>query len=804
MRKKRRSAYLLESLEARLLFSADLAPLPVDGGTSGTEFESDLEISLQPDGAGVQEAGENTQERREVIFVDSGVDNYQQLIDDIESQLEKGRQFDIVNLDSDFDGIDQISEYLRQHEGIDAVHVVSHGSQDAVKLGNVWLTSDKLDAFADAIEGWQHALSNDADLLFYGCNLAADDGGQDLVNSLTLLTGADVAASDDVTGNAKFGGDWVLEYQSGEIEASVPFSVDLQANWSGLLNTFTVTTTTDGGAGSLRQAIIDANALGGSNEIILNAGTYRLTLGPAGDDNANNGDLDITSDLTITGAGADVTVIDGNSLDRVFHLTGSNANLTLTDLTVQGGSISNKGGGIFVDDPSAQLTATRVIITGNIANDGAGIFNEGTINLTDVEISNNGNAGTNEGGGIHNKESATLNGVTISGNRSDFGGGIHNDNTATSLSLTNVTVSGNTGVDTGGGLNNENWATINNATFTLNTASTGAGIFNQGAASDIDIRNTIVAGNLTNPDVEGDFNSLGNNLIGDEGSASSGFTDGVSGDQVGTSGSPIDPLLGSLQNNGGFTLTHLPLGGSPAIDAGTATGPPMVDQRGMVRPLDGDGDTTAAVDIGAVEVVPDKLVHVADSGDDQETSAENRGSHQAVAMAANGNYVVVWSSNNEDGSGWAVFGQRFDASGAAVGSKFQVNTTFSDNQRWATVAMDAAGNFVVIWTSDNQDGNIQSVYARGFHADGTEAFAEFKVNTYDASNSDEQRNPSIAMAADGRFVVAWEGAGPGESHGIFYPPFQCRRFGARCGRPAGQLLRPWHGDSTGRGHQRFR
>ncbi len=68
--------------------------------------------------------------------------------------------------------------------------------------------------------------------------------------------------------------------------------------------------------------------------------------------------MDITSELTITGAGADVTVIDGNSLDRVFHLRGNAANLTLTDLTVTGGSINNNGGGIYVDDPSAQLTAS--------------------------------------------------------------------------------------------------------------------------------------------------------------------------------------------------------------------------------------------------------------------------------------------------------------------------------------------------------------------------------------------------------------------------------------------------------------
>ena len=97
-------------------------------------------------------------------------------------------------------------------------------------------------------------------------------------------------------------------------------------------------------------------------------------------------------------------------------------------------------------------------------------------------ISNNGDAGTNEGGGIHNREVAILNRVTLSGNWSDFGGGIHNDNSATSLSLTNVTVSGNTAADRGGGLYNQNPATIVNATFTLNTASNGAGIFNDGAA----------------------------------------------------------------------------------------------------------------------------------------------------------------------------------------------------------------------------------------------------------------------------------------------------------------------------------
>ena len=115
--------------------------------------------------------------------------------------------------------------------------------------------------------------------------------------------------------------------------------------------------------------------------------------------------------------------------------------------------------------------------------------------------------------------------------------------------------------------------------------------------------NTIVAGNtgtLADPDANGAFTSLGNNLIGDAGAAT-GFTDGVAGDQVGTVASPIDPKLGPLQDNGGPTWTHGLLKDSPALDAGTNTGTPATDQRGAVRTVDGDGDGVATADVGAME-----------------------------------------------------------------------------------------------------------------------------------------------------------------------------------------------------------
>jgi hypothetical protein len=100
--------------------------------------------------------------------------------------------------------------------------------------------------------------------------------------------------------------------------------------------------------------------------------------------------------------------------------------------------------------------------------------------------------------------------------------------------------------------------------------------------------------------VAGAFASGGHNLIGD-GSGSTGFVNGVNGDQVGTAANPIDPRLGPLANNGGPTRTHALLAGSPAIDASDNSAAPATDQRGVARSRDGDDDGTSVVDIGAFE-----------------------------------------------------------------------------------------------------------------------------------------------------------------------------------------------------------
>ncbi|MEE8311753.1 MAG: DUF4347 domain-containing protein, partial [Candidatus Binatia bacterium] len=173
--------------------------------------------------------------RRELVIIDAGVADSDQLVEDLRASAALGAGIEVVQLDAERDGVTQIAEILAGYDDLDAVHIVSHGSDGAVQLGSGWLTAETLDAHASTVAGWGDALSLDGDLLFYGCDLAASDEGQALVATLADLTGADVAASTDDTGHALLGGDWDLEHEAGQIETGVAFSATAQQQWSNLL-----------------------------------------------------------------------------------------------------------------------------------------------------------------------------------------------------------------------------------------------------------------------------------------------------------------------------------------------------------------------------------------------------------------------------------------------------------------------------------------------------------------------------------------------------------------------------------------
>jgi len=125
----------------------------------------------------------------------------------------------------------------------------------------------------------------------------------------------------------------------------------------------------------------------------------------------------------------------------------------------------------------------------------------------------------------------------------------------------------------------------------------------------------------------------------------------------------------------------------------------------------------------------------------------------AVASGASGNFVVVWQSLYQDGSGYGVFGQVFAGSGAPLGPEFQLNTYTANSQSAPDVAADASGNFIVVWQSYTQDGSGYGVFGKRCCSSTGVLGPEFRVNTYTTSF---QRLPAVASDASGKFVVVWQ------------------------------------------------
>jgi hypothetical protein len=145
----------------------------------------------------------------------------------------------------------------------------------------------------------------------------------------------------------------------------------------------------------------------------------------------------------------------------------------------------------------------------------------------------------------------------------------------------------------------------------------------------------------------------------------------------------------------------------------------------------------------------------------QQIAPQNNG----VAIGGNGNYVNTWSSFGQDGSGWGVFAQRFDAKGNPLGAEFQVNTTTAGDQVNPSVAMDRAGDFVIVWSSQSQPGASWEVFGQRFDSKGNAMGSEFQVST---NTKSDQKDANIAMDGAGDFVVTWAGYNPdATSQGIF-------------------------------------
>jgi hypothetical protein len=174
-----------------------------------------------------------------VLIVDSTVPNYQTLIDSVSPDTE------VVVLNAEQDGIAQITQAMsdplrvaqRGRQNIQTLHILSHGEPGLLQLGNTKLNWQSLDRYAPAIQGWAKALTTHAEVLLYGCKVAADDFGKTFVRQLAHLTGATFAASTNLTGSAALGGDWNLEFTTGKVRAPLAFQTAAMNAYASVLAT---------------------------------------------------------------------------------------------------------------------------------------------------------------------------------------------------------------------------------------------------------------------------------------------------------------------------------------------------------------------------------------------------------------------------------------------------------------------------------------------------------------------------------------------------------------------------------------
>ncbi|AFY32911.1 DUF4347 domain-containing protein [Calothrix sp. PCC 7507] len=164
---------------------------------------------------------------KDIVFIDTAVPDYNSLI------VGTKPGFRVVILDPTKDGVTQITESLATGK-FKSVHIVSHGSQGSLELGATQLNTENITLYINQLQQWANALTNDADILLYGCDVASGEGTK-FVQQISQLTGANVAASTNKTGNAALGGDWNLDFSIGEINSSLAFRTEEMQAYNGVL-----------------------------------------------------------------------------------------------------------------------------------------------------------------------------------------------------------------------------------------------------------------------------------------------------------------------------------------------------------------------------------------------------------------------------------------------------------------------------------------------------------------------------------------------------------------------------------------
>ncbi|MEA3237326.1 Ig-like domain-containing protein [Pseudomonas mosselii] len=593
---------LIQALEPRMMFDASVGVVADQGAQAvETAAAAAKDTSAASDAAStrdsathepVHEAAPATAPvtaasgNHEVVFVDSAVSDYQKLIAGLPAGVE------VVVLENGKDGFKQIADYLDGRNDVTSIDIISHGDKGYVYLAGNAIWANQLASHGADLARIGNSLAPGGDIRFFACNTGAGSDGQLFVNEVARLSGADVGASSDATGN-RAGEDWALETVSGVVATDVGVQRGNLSAFNTSLATITVTTTdasaiTNDGQVSLAEAIqaantdtsVDGSAAGSGSDIIvfhqnLKGQTIRWSSATA---------LAVTSNITINGdvdgdGKGDIILsgdVNNNGTRDPLEASGLQSNgggvLTVRNLdfrhfssNIAGGAIRANGGSITVEDSnfesnagtvinSATTAGSTVVVRNTTIHDNSASIVGGTAMSTLVRL-----------GGANNH---VLENVAIYNNTGTYGA------TGTVAAGSIIVLS-----NSGGTVRITNSTIANNVFLNTSTGSIASGGLGwvSGQAGTVTVQNSIFTGNTvngtqldaaTNGGVGGGYTST-TNLIG----TAVNFVNTATGDY----------RLASTASN--------------AIDQGTLAGAPLTDLRGFDRPRGG------GVDIGAYEVL---------------------------------------------------------------------------------------------------------------------------------------------------------------------------------------------------------
>lgn len=550
-------------------------------------------------GVAVQSADSVISTNVELIVIDSAVEDADSLLSTL---LQNDRVFRILRLNSDTDGLTQITQKLEELGGASAIHLLTHGSSGEIRLGSTTLNANTLASHAAELLAWQHMLTNDADILLYGCDVADGANGAEFLDVLARLTSADVAGSEGKTGAESLGGDWTLEEQSGLVSTSIAFDDRMLAGW---------------------QHVLVAPVA--SNQFLVNEETTNTQ--------ETSGELR---------GSQNAVAVDGSG-NYVVAWTSKNQDGNLNGVFVRRFSGS---GTALTDEIQVNETTHGDQEYARVATDSAGNF---VVTWTDAGVSG-----------------------TV-------------------------------------------YARLFNADGTAKTSEFVVNVTSSGIQSDSTVA----------------MNSNGDFIVGWQGNGP-GDTDGAFFRRFDRNGIALDAndVLAS-------TSTYV------AFDAG-----------GIVVGIANDRSAVIA-GVGAGSIA---FRRVDSSGTPLgvETVLTTIGSDPSVAMESNGNFIITYVDSV---AGTAIKAQKYLADGTASGS---VQTIASGTVDEPSISIAADGTYVVTWTATDTSGS--GVYARKYAADGTPAGAAFLVNQY---QSGSQTFASVAAASTTDYMIVWSGAGTEDNTGVY-------------------------------------